>query len=115
MTFDTHPDSDIFDEKYPPDEALERSDEYTDESQTGMYGRSEHDYAIVSMVDPLKVWSICEGYGGLYASPGFRVVNWLYWYVSSVPRDESEPDHDMDLDYQLTIEEDDGDDSEEHF
>lgn len=106
---DTHPDGDIFDEKYPPDSSM-KSDEYTDESQAGMFGRSEHDRALVSSVDPQRVWSILECDGCLYASPGFRMVNWLYYYVSSNPRPQ-----DDERDYQLTIEMDEGDETEEHF
>ncbi len=110
MTCDTHPDNDIFDEKYPPDKTLPRSDEYTDESQVGMYGRGVYDLAIVTQIDRNKVWSISEEEGCLFASPGFRVVNWLYYFVSANARTEGE-----DRDYQLTIELDEDDEVEEEM
>jgi hypothetical protein len=102
-----HDDGDLFDELYPPNYTLTKSNEYdTEDGQAGMYGRSPEDRAIVMSVPYECVWSIVEYEGGLYASPGFRVVNWLYYYVSSVPRDPSAEDRD----YQLTeeIEDDDG-------
>jgi hypothetical protein len=102
MSCETHPDNDIFDELYPPAEDLPRSDEYTDESQAGMYGRSVHDLAIIKHIDPAKVWSITEEEGCLFASPGFRVVNWLHYFVSENARPEGE-----DRDYQWTVELDD--------
>lgn len=103
MSCESHPDEDLFDALYPPATDLPKSDEYTDESQAGMYGRSEHDMRILRGIDPLHVWSITEEDGCLFASPAFRVVNWMYYYVSGNQRAIDG----YDRDYQLTIDYDD--------
>lgn len=47
-----HDDNFIFDARYPPDTSLPLSDEYSDVSQVGYYGRSAHDRAIVKAANP---------------------------------------------------------------
>lgn len=109
MSCESHPDGDLFDELFPPAENLAPSDEYSDPSQVGMYGRSDHDRAIVtaqSAIDPFCIWSILECEGCLYAAPGLRVVNWMYYYISANPWTDPMKD------YQLTIETEEEDDEE---
>lgn len=99
-----HEQNDIFDTKYPADETLPLSDEYSDVSQAGCYGRSEHDLAIVHAANPLCVWSFIEGECGIYAVSGFRMVNWENYFISANPRPDTEDDFE---EYQLLIEEED--------
>lgn len=98
MSTPTIEGEEIFDTKYPPDTTLPASDEYDNESQAGYYGRSEHDLAIVRAANPLCVWSFIEGECGIYASSGFRVVNWQNYFISANPRPDSEDDFE---EYQL--------------
>lgn len=108
MSCQSHPDEALFDERYPPAEDLPKSDEYTDPSQAGMYGRSDHDLAIIRSLPVERIWSITEEDGCLYAAPGFHVVNWLWFYVSKVEREEADPTY-VHRDYQLTIDDEEDD------
>ena len=91
------PDADVFEGRYPPDTSLPPSDEY-DTDQTGYYGKSEHDLAIVQAANPKCVWSMIDGDDGFYVTSGFRVVNWQIYYISSEPRPDVEDDFE---EYQL--------------
>jgi len=104
-----HDDNFIFDTKYPPDETLPLSDEYSDVSQAGHYGRSAHDLAIVQAANPKCVWSMVSGDDGLYAVSGFHMVNWENYFISANPRPDVEDDFE---EYQLIIEDEESEDDE---
>lgn len=102
MTIDTHPDNDIFDKLYPPATDLPMSIEYTDVSEVGRYGKKEQDLEILLNIDPSRIWSIIEGENdSMFAVPGIRRVNFLWYFVSENPRPSSEEDHNHNREYQL--------------
>lgn len=110
-TTDSHPEGDLWDELFPPTTTCLPSDEYSDPSEQGRYGRSPHDKAIVNAqlaADPFCVWSIVEDDdGNQHACPGLRVVNWLHYYISANPWTDPMKD------YQLTLSTYEDEDSEE--
>lgn len=103
--------SDIFDAKYTANESLPVSDEYTDESQRGVYGWSEHDRAILQSVDPRCIWTMIDGDGGVYMASGMHFVNRIYYFVSNEPCEQEFEEYcvHVDNDDEDSVEEDGGD------
>lgn len=90
--------SDIFDGKYTANESLPISDEYTDESQKGVYGWGEHDWAILQAVDPRCIWTMTDGDGGIYMASGIHYINRIYYFVSNEPCEQEFEEYCVHLD-----------------